>query len=271
MGYRPIILTLHDLLSRVISQPWLRKKVLARELEACRRVSGVVCVSESDRSELASHGITAMVVPHGLDLSRRHADDIPAGRADLTCMQQHHSEGGFVCFFIGSSLEPNRQAVEAISEMAFRLEGEKQILFVVAGACCGASRPGRNIICLGPVSQSELDFLYAHTDVALAPVPSGTGTSTKVLEAMSRGKALLGTSAALRGLKVVAGSDCLICDNLAQYPGLLLELVRDPQQLRDLGSRAQEFARGYDFRIIYQPYLDMLDGMTIKAGLRRAT
>ena len=262
-GRRPVILTLHDVLSEMISHPLLKKLVWQREIEACKGASKVVCVSDADRVRLGAAGIMATVVPHGVNL----AAPVPTSsvsRPDLRSIGQHRSNNGRVCFFVGSSLGPNQQAVTAIRNMARQLKDERALLFVVAGSCCAIERVEPNMICTGPVSESDLTYLYDQAEIILSPVLSGTGASTKVLEAMSRGKALVSTSAGLRGLEVVDGRDCVVCDQLDAYPPLLLRMFRDPAWLRTLQIGATSFAQSYDYRKVYEPYLETLKSASME-------
>ena len=87
----------------------------------------------------------------------------------------HRRNGGMACFFVGSSLIPNREAVEYIAHMANQLKDEPSILFVVAGSCCGPANPGINMISLGPISESELNDFIPYVTLCWHPSRRGRG------------------------------------------------------------------------------------------------
>ena len=97
--------------------------------------------------------------------------------------------------------------------------------------------------------------LYQLTDLVVAPLISGTGTSLKVLEAFIHGKALLSTRVGVRGHPVQEGRDCIVCDDLERYPEIILALSGDPARRRELGASGRRFVKAFDYRVVYQPYL----------------
>jgi glycosyltransferase involved in cell wall biosynthesis len=254
---KPVILTLHDVLSGMISQPWLRRRVRRLELQACRRAAAVVCCTEADASEIRSAGFQAACIPHGINLSTKPSARIPQG-AEFERIDAHRKQGGLVCFFVGSSHDPNREAVEEIGKMSDVLLEEPGILFVAAGSCCGRGSSARNLILLGPVKEEALDWLYSACDVVLAPLRSGTGSSLKILEALARRKILVASSVGARGYDLVPGRDAILSDDFSAYPAILLGLMND-KPLRDKLSRnGWEFVQAFDNRKVSLPYVEMI-------------
>ena len=120
------LLTMHDTLSDlVVGSPWLRAKVRSRELSAARKASRVFCVSESDRRRFAAEGITAEIVPHGMEIRPRTQDFVPES-PELRQVEGARRLGKTICFFVGSSLPANQQAVEEIRRMAAALGGARR-------------------------------------------------------------------------------------------------------------------------------------------------
>ena len=121
--------------------------------------------------------------------------------------------GRTVCLFVGSSLQANQEAVEAIHRMA--AAGVREILlFAIAGSCLPKGNHEHNVVGFGSVEETLLAQLYQAADIVLAPLRSGTGTSLKVLEAFVHQKALVATQIAVRGYAVQDGRECIICDEL---------------------------------------------------------
>lgn len=73
-----------------------------------------------------------------------------------------------------------------------------------------------------------VDDLSAVLDASCAmivPLLFGSGVKIKTLEALSRGLPVLSTSYGVEGISVTHGVDCLVEDNIENYPGLMLGLT----------------------------------------------
>ncbi|MFZ4776137.1 MAG: glycosyltransferase family 4 protein [Terrimicrobiaceae bacterium] len=256
---KPVILTLHDVLSGMISQPWLKRKVHALELKACRRADAVVCCTEADAGEIRAQGFHTDCVPHGIDLNTQPQSlpRTPTG-SEYERIDAHRKQGGLICFFVGSSHDPNREAVEEIRKMSGALSGEADILFVAAGSCCGRESQARNLILLGPVAEGTLDWLYSACDVVLAPLLHGTGSSLKTLEALARRKILVGSGIGARGYDLVSGRDAILCDDFSAYPAILIGLMNDKPMRKKLSRNGWDFVQAFDSRKVYLPYVDVI-------------
>ena len=253
------LLTMHDRLSDVIvGSEWLRAKVRNRELSAARKASSLFCVSESDRQRFASEGIAARFVPHGIELEPSREDAVFES-PELRQVESARNRGRTVCLFVGSSLEANREAVESIRKMAAALAPGDDFLFVIAGSCLPKRIYDHQVIAFGPVTEALLARLYRAAHIVLAPLRSGTGTSLKVLEAFVYEKALVTSRIGVRGYAVRDGVECIVCDEVCDYPQLLISLRADPDRLRALGQAGRSFVKAYDYRVVYQPYFESID------------
>jgi glycosyltransferase involved in cell wall biosynthesis len=254
---RNYLLTFEDVLSDLVtSNQWLRQRVSACERLASRDAAAVFSVSFHDQERFEANGIPTRVIPHGMETEPTlpHVDggQIPP---ELQRLQEARSNGAISCLFIGSSLRCNLEAVEEIRKIAASLVNRADIRFVIAGACLPRGDYGDKITALGPVEESILLQLYRLTDLVLAPLISGTGTSLKVLEAFIHGKPLLSTRVGVRGHPVQDGRDCIVCDDLERFPEIILALSGDPARRRKLGESGRQFVKAFDYRVVYQPYL----------------
>jgi glycosyltransferase involved in cell wall biosynthesis len=257
--HKKSLLTMHDALSDlVVGSAWLRAKVRGRELSAARKASSVFCVSERDRQNLAKAGIIARLVPHGIDIEAGAKDSAPES-AELLQVEAARALGKTVCLFVGSSLQANQEAVNAIRGMAAALAPRREFQFAIAGACLPQGSYQHQVIAFGPAGEALLAKLYHATDIVLAPLTSGTGTSLKVLEALVHEKALIATRTGVRGYPVRDGIECVVCDDPQRYPEILASLRADPGRLRALGRAGRSFVKAYDYRVVYQPYLECID------------
>ena len=258
---KTVVLTLHDLLSDICQNACLRRRVHNCELAAARRAQSVVCVTEKEARQMRDEGVEAIHVPHGLVFSEQEPTtakmpDDPA----IAEIAERAKSGELVCFFLGSSLIPNRQAAENITAMAREFDPNDRIVFVTAGACCGPGRPAPNVYSLGPVSEQDLETLYSLCTVVLAPLQSGTGASLKVIEGMAHGKILVTTRTGIRGYdeSIRDGQEAMVCDDLTAWPDILRRLAADESLRSSLSQEGRDCARRFDYRNVYKPYVDII-------------
>lgn len=258
---KPVVLTLLDVLSNLIKSPALREKVLAREVRACKRSDAIICVSPQDRDDLKALGVDAQFVPHGYELPDNAAPDKIPGT--LASVVKRRDAGHLICLFVGSSLLPNQEAVTSIQAIAESFPDDAPILFVVAGACCGKAQLMNNLTALGVVSDRELNALYALSDVALAPISSGSGSSTKIIEAMAREKVLVTSPMGARGWDITSGDQAIVCE-ISDFAAELRKLMDDPALRKKLAASGREYASGFGVEKTYQPYLDAIRDLVKK-------
>ncbi len=255
------LLTFEDVLSDLVtSNWWLRQRVSACERLASRDAAAVFSVSLHDQERFNANGIPTRVIPHGMEtepmLPKGEAGEMPP---ELRGLQAAGSNGATICLFIGSSLRCNLEAVDEIRKIAASLASRADIRFVIAGACLPKGDYGDKIAALGPVEEAVLLRLYQLTDLVLAPLVSGTGTSLKVLEAFIHAKPLLSTRVGVRGHPVQDGRDCIVCDDLERYPEIILALSANAGRRQELGEAGRRFVKAFDYRVVYQTYLAEID------------
>ena len=177
------LLTFEDVLSDLVtSNRWLRQRVSACERLASRDAAAVFSVSLHDQERFEANGIPTRVIPHGMETEPAFPNvDAAQISPELQRLQEARANGAIICLFIGSSLRCNLEAVDEIRKMAAALSNRGNIRFVIAGACLPRGDYGDKVIALGPVEEAILLRLYQLTDLVLAPLISGTGTSLKVL------------------------------------------------------------------------------------------
>lgn len=264
-GAKLVISDLDVVADQSKAYPNIHRRTLAVELKALAECDHAVCVSASDRATFAAHGVQTTLISNPIDIDSctSRLDDRTV-RATLHRLLGEDTEQS-ICLFVGSSHVPNIEAAVKIAEMAASPES-RDIVFVIAGGCTAPGREG-NLHRLGRISADELTVLYQAARVVLNPVLSGTGTAVKTLEAMGRGKVLVATSIGVRGLPIESGVHGIVCDDLASYPKLLAELLQNRDRCRRLAAEASSFAADYDYRVVYQTYMQLLnstDGRAVR-------
>jgi glycosyltransferase involved in cell wall biosynthesis len=94
----------------------------------------------------------------------------------------------------------------------------------------------------------DLDSVYRESRVALCPVPEGSGTRIKLIEAAMRGRPAVSTTVGAEGLAFRPGSEMLIADRAEDFAAACIELLRtDSGRAEEIGLAAWRRAReAYD-------------------------
>jgi glycosyltransferase involved in cell wall biosynthesis len=260
---RKVVMTCHDILSdQPASSPALRRLLWRWERKALMSADAVVAVSQDDVARLAQHGIQAQLAPNPTD-TQLFASPISA-------LGPQAPPYGKTVLFVGSLHPPNVRAVEHLRHIATQLAADPQaadIGIVVVGTCA-PPETGSHFVALGPIEQPRLVELYRTASAAAIPLPDGTGSSLKTIEAMAAGLPVIGTPAAFRGLSVIDGSTGLIETEPDRFAARLVALLHDEARCAQIGSAARQFAARFDYRRCFAPYLSIL-GIADTADLIR--
>ncbi|MFM1842370.1 MAG: hypothetical protein RLZZ490_1106, partial [Cyanobacteriota bacterium] len=252
-----LILTAHDVLAKQLKPGSLLAQIaLTEELQGLKQADHVVTLSPDDQQFFQSYGIDNHCVPIGIDVKasqkRDQAESWEALEQEIDIERDWQKP---FCLFVGSQHPPNVKAVDKIQALAGENAGNWEAIAV--GSCCDPTQ-ARNFYALGKVSESVLQMLYQRAAVVLIPLEAGTGMSVKTLEAMAYGKVILGTAIAFRGYPVTSGVHCLINDDLGQYGAEIEKIIQHPTDYQAMETNAQAFAQAYDYRQLYQLYLDLI-------------
>jgi hypothetical protein len=126
-------------------------------------------------------------------------------------------DGYSMCLFVGSSHKPNIKAVKILKEICSKINQNLKIIFVIVGLCVKTNNLEINesFFSFGPISNRFLNFLYNKSKIILSPILSGTGCSLKIIEAFQKGKFIIGTKIAFRGIEGIKNKEnCIIENNL---------------------------------------------------------
>ncbi len=94
--------------------------------------------------------------------------------------------------------------------------------------------------------------------VAVAPLRIARGIQNKVLEAMSSGLPVVGTTSATQGVEGRAGRDFLLADDATAFADHVCTLLEDEQRARELGEAARRFVEeNYDWEAVFR-HLDTI-------------
>ena len=172
-----------------------------------------------------------IVVPNGIDLPPN------TGR----------TAGGHGILFVGNfGYRPNAEAAEYLAKRILpqvRISHpDAQVRLVGPGA--GAVNrlndiPGIEIVGFLP----EIDQAYANAEVVVAPIFSGSGTKTKILEAMSYGIPVVTTSEGVAGLAVERGRHLFASNSEEDLIGYTRRIFDDPVEADRMSENALTWVR----------------------------
>ncbi len=256
----PCVLTAHDVIEdRVTGSRLLHALTAWLERRALRGAQRVVAVAPGDAARFAALGCTPVLVPNPVDLDAS-AMALPAPPREVLRRLGVDLPPGDFLLFVGSRHPPNVTAMARLKEIGAALHarhGEAAPLMVVAGGVSGAEKaPGFQA--LGRIHAAGLAALYQDAMGVAIPLPEGTGSSLKTLEAMAAGMPVLGTGVAFRGLDVTNGRQAMIEDDLARWPEAVMALAGDPALRGRLAAGGRALAERYDHRRIMATYLELL-------------
>jgi glycosyltransferase involved in cell wall biosynthesis len=104
---------------------------------------------------------------------------------------------------------------------------------------------------------AAVDPFYEQADVCVVPLLSGGGTKIKLVEALSRGRAVVTTSLGLEGLEEHRAV-LRVADGAQAFAAALVELFEDPEQAAKLGAAAADVAQSFSWETAMTPLRDLL-------------
>lgn len=213
-------------------------QTLYREVEMCRRMDRVVCVTEEDMAYLEGYlpAEKMCVVNTGVDPSY-FTFNLGGSRPDSM-------------LFVGAFRHsPNVDAMLYFAEEVLPLvlaEHPQAQLFVVG------SSPGPEIRRLGEHPNitvtgfvEDIREYYRMAQVIVVPLRTGVGIRGKILEGWSAGRATVATSLACQGIRVRHGENIMIADEAADFAMWTVALLRNPDYCRRLGLKGRETVEEY--------------------------
>jgi glycosyltransferase involved in cell wall biosynthesis len=221
---------------------WIVRRLLGREtailhrreIEVARRAAAVTLVATAEAARLQDDaGVKVFALPMAVDLPGPAADvmDNLGASMAFTGGLDYHANAEAIRWFAQEVLPRLRELVAGFS-------------LTVIGHCpdvlrAELERPGLTLA--GYVN--DLIGELSHHRAFLAPIRSGQGIKTKVLEAMALGLPVLSTRHGITGLDVTAGTTCLIADEPDAFAGLAAQLATDPGRAAEIGAAGREYVR----------------------------
>ncbi|MGH7392428.1 MAG: glycosyltransferase [Candidatus Rokuibacteriota bacterium] len=218
---------------------WLRqwRKMERFERDACRRFTGVVAVSDSDKAVFQAFGARRVfTIPTAVD-----ADYFRPGSGP---------SGGPALVFTGSmDWLPNEDAIlffadEILPRIATRVP---DVTFTIVGRTPSPQLVRRLQDRPGITVTGRVDDIRPYVEraaVYVVPLRIGGGTRIKLYEAMAMGKAIVSTPVGAEGLPVRDGEHLVLADKADAFAEAVVELLFDADRRQRLQQAARRFVEG---------------------------
>ncbi len=219
-------------------------QTLYRELELCRRVDHIICVTDLDRDYLGGFLPREQleVVNTGVDTKYFAYDDSGIEPNSLV--------------FVGAFRhDPNLDAMAYFCEEILPgiLISQPDAQLYIVGSSPPASiqdladHPRITVTGFVP----DIRDYYRKAQVVVVPLRTGVGIRGKILEAWSVGKAVVATSLACQGIRAVHGKNILIADRPEDFSAWTTALLRQPDFAAELGRAGRKTVEElYDWEAI---------------------
>jgi glycosyltransferase involved in cell wall biosynthesis len=231
---------LHSRMAEIATTPRGRRWYRVQS-EACRNMERrgyagcalTFCCSEADRGMIlsVSPGAVVEVAPNG---------------ADTTHFRPSAAEGQEprVLFTGGMGYLPNRDAVRRLTREIMPLVWRAYPACRLCVAGVGAGPRFAGLAADEPRIEvaSDVEDMRPILDrawVVAVPLRAGSGTRTKILDAMAMAKPVVSTALGAEGLVVEPGRELLITDDPASFADAVVALLRDQGRRREIGAAAR--------------------------------
>jgi glycosyltransferase involved in cell wall biosynthesis len=215
----------------------------------------ILVVSEIDRQRCLRErpGRKVLVVPNGVDCTAIRPGSCPA-------------EGRPVLLFTGDmAFDPNVQAARIL---ALRIFPRVRQAFPAAELRLVGRNPRPDVLGLrapGVSVVGDVPEMLPHlrdATVYAAPLVTGAGTRTKLLEAMAAGLPIVTTSTGLEGIEATDGLEVRVAEDPEAMVAAVVDLLKNPQERARLGNAARRLAEDrYDWSRCLAPLASMYSEM----------
>lgn len=217
---------------------WLQWQKMERyEREMCRRFTGTVAVSETDKSLLEEKfgARNVFAIPTGVD-------------TDYFAPSVETRVNNSLVFTGSMDWLPNEDAILFFARdiLPWIKAQIPDVKFTVVGR--NPSRGLLNEIKKYPEIEivgwvSDVRPYIARNNLYVIPLRIGGGTRIKVYEAMAMGKVVVSTSIGVEGLPVRDGQNVILADAPTEFAQAVVQLLKDSEKRKRIAKNARLFVR----------------------------
>ncbi|MGJ4892927.1 glycosyltransferase [Bradyrhizobium sp. HKCCYLS3077] len=217
------LVIMHDLFSSRSDPAALARLSLDEEVRMLARAETIVAIQRDEAAvlqrELPSHQI--IVAP----MAATAVSQAEPGRSETL-------------LFVGSSAGPNVDGIRWFLEACWPIIRQRRpdVELQIAGSVCNALPAAPAGVRLLNVVD-DLDGLYLEAGVVISPLRLGSGLKIKLIEALSKGKAVVATTTTMQGVMDVLGECAIVEDDAAGFASGVVTLMADVEKRRLLGTK----------------------------------
>ncbi len=143
-----------------------------------------------------------------------------------------------IVMFVGSSAAPNVDGIKWFIESCWPKVQESRpnaSLYIVGSVCYALGQMPETIKLLNVVE--SLEDLYEKASVIISPLRAGSGLKIKLIEALSKGKAVVATPITLQGVADILAGCARVTDSAPIFASQVIELLADEGKRAELGAK----------------------------------
>ncbi len=210
------------------------------ETEMKKLIAGEDVVKEAARVEavaLQANHVTYCSEDDGLTVVNKTW--IPNG-TNIPAAPNKAGKESKTLLFTGSAHPPNIGAAMTLASLG---SGLPDYQIVIAGECSRYVKTDLpNVTLLGHVNKPTLGYLFRTAHAFINPMAAGSGTSLKVIKALSYGLPVISSAIGARGF-----TEACIIAKTAQEVVEKLDLLRSPYYWENVSKASLELAKGYSW------------------------
>ncbi len=236
----------------------LQKFIRMEEIRDCNKYDAIVTVTDVDRQQLESVGVSVPVYTSTLAIN--------------TPTLNYSKWNRRIVFVGGTSHTPNLEGMEwFLNKVALLINWKK------GGLARSLDIVGKdwderwvNHVNLSNLKVNLLGFverldMVANNSIMIVPILSGSGMRMKILEAAALGAPIITTSVGVEGIEFPAGDACLIADTPKEFAEALRKVMKDDQLRQKLTANARKiFDEKYSRKVLAQRRQDIWEKVTKK-------
>ena len=194
-----------------------QKRMLAEEIEL---------LSCYDHAVFNAREEAATFVNAGLPPAKACVLPLPNNMGDLT--QSKAERRPYQLGFIASAALFNAEAAQFLADCILPLLSHHPVRLLMVGSVCRVVRDIMPADCTTFVEWiADVSDFYRQVEVVVIPLLTGTGVSTKAMEAAAHGAAIISTSVGFRGVDIEPGRDLLVADTAAGFAAAIDQVLAD--------------------------------------------
>jgi len=109
------------------------------------------------------------------------------------------------------------------------------MLYIVGSVCNALAGIPPNAKRLNVIE--DIDGLYTESAVVISPLRAGSGLKVKLIEGLSKGKAMVVTTTTMQGVADILSGCALVEDSASGFASSVIDLLGDVHKREELGTR----------------------------------